>query len=162
MELTYSPQALPGSCYLCGSANRASYIDAGCSVEFHGAMYLCDTCIAEMSRMLGYIAREDYIKLQDNKDELERQVFVLGEKLSAVEESLRVLGNAGYQPRFVVDVDTIELDLPEDTPVSTFSSPSRKKAVGAGKGETPESSDDEGVGILHSDDELFADDADEL
>jgi len=64
MKLIYGgPPALPGQCYLCAVATRNRYVDLETQVEFYGAMYLCELCIAEMGQKLGMATEEQVTDL---------------------------------------------------------------------------------------------------
>jgi hypothetical protein len=50
--LVNAPQALPGACFICNGA-KGPFIDTGISHQWHGAYYLCVTCITEIARTAG-------------------------------------------------------------------------------------------------------------
>jgi hypothetical protein len=64
MELITTPVALPGCCFQCGNAERQFYVDTGRSMEFHGAVYYCNECLAEMAHAAGYLIPEEADKLR--------------------------------------------------------------------------------------------------
>lgn len=151
MEITYSPAALPGSCFFCGSGGREFYVDTGLSVEFHGAMYICNICCEEIAKTVKFIPHSEYKALRAENEQLSELTYQLRTKLDVVEESLRGLVNAGYRyddgnvvrsgGAFLEDVSIAE------TPVSDGAG-----ELGTGEGTSPEQSDDEGMGELRSDD----------
>lgn len=79
------PVALPGSCYLCGSASRDQYVDLETQVEFHGAMYLCDKCITQMGDFIGMLSVK---KTEELLEVVKKQAFQ-NELLEEERESLR-------------------------------------------------------------------------
>jgi hypothetical protein len=156
MEITYSPVALPGSCFFCGSGNREYYIDTGMSVEFHGAMYLCNVCVEGIAALVRYIPPDDYKELMQSKEHLEEEVFALSKKLSTLEGVLRDLANAGYTVHddgSIVRAGGVVLEdvLEPESPISIG-----KRELGEGEGAPSESNDDEDVGELHSNDDSNA------
>jgi hypothetical protein len=151
MEITYSPAALPGSCYFCGSGGREFYVDTGVSVEFHGAMYICNICCEELARTVKFIPHDEYKELKARNEELSELTYQLRTKLDVVEESLRGLVNAGYRydgGSVIVSGGAVLEDVSESE--GTVSEGTGE--LGEGEGTTPESSDDEGVVELRSDD----------
>ena len=152
MEITFSPSALPGSCFFCGSGNREFYIDTQQTVEFHGAMYLCNICVAGIARLVNYLAPDDYKELLATKEHLEEEVYVISKKLSTLEGVLRDLANAGYTVHddgSIVRSGGVVLETLLEPEQAV---PTGKRKLGKGAGEASESSDDEGVVELHSDD----------
>lgn len=152
MEVTFSPSALPGSCFFCGSGNREYYIDTLQTVEFHGAMYICNICVEEIARLVKYLPPEAYKELMQSKEHLEEEVFVISRKLSTLEGVLRDLANAGYTVHSDGTIAVAGGALLEDFPLSDKPVPSGKRELGEGEGASSESSNDEDVGELHSDD----------
>lgn len=156
MEITYSPSALPGSCYFCGSGNREYYIDTHQQVEFHGAMYVCNVCADGMAKLIRYMAPDEYKELLATTQEQETQIFEMSKKLSTLEGVLRDLANAGYTVHddgSIVRAGGVVLEdvLEPKPPV-----PARKRKLGTGEGTSSESNDDEDVGVVHSDDDSDA------
>lgn len=151
MELTYSPSALPGSCYFCGSGNREFYIDTNLSVEFHGAMYICNLCGNELALLMRYISHDEYKELKRQNESAHELVYQLRVKLDAAEEALRGLVNAGYR---YDNGDVIRSGgaLLETVPGTEGAVSTGADELGEGEGTSSESSDDEDVGELRSDD----------
>lgn len=145
IRLTHSPEALPGSCYVCGSGSRDFYIDFNTDIEFHGAFYLCSECIKHIGRLAGYLSPQESKTILQNKEVLERENSELREKVSNMESAIASLSSAGY-----------DIGISPDTDSTLFASPFGKEPSGAaeslgpGEGATSESSDDEDVAGLHS------------
>lgn len=98
-NLTDSPAALPGCCFICRSENRELYIDVNLSVDFednypvYGAVYLCDECIREMVNHFGFITPDRAMQIQAENVELQRTLDGTLEKIEALKEALHALGN---------------------------------------------------------------------
>lgn len=58
-QLLSSPIATPGKCACCGTATRP-VIDFGMTLEFYGAVYLCETCLTEAASTIGMRTAEEY------------------------------------------------------------------------------------------------------
>lgn len=46
------PVAAPGHCFLCRSVAHPPFIDTGLNIMFEGAIYICSSCLQEMSGLL--------------------------------------------------------------------------------------------------------------
>ena len=97
MNITNSPSALPGSCYFCGSGLRDWYIDTDQSVEFHGAMYICNICFEEMSLLADYIKPAKYLEMKIKLESSEMAVYELSKDNQLLKEAIDALGRAGYR-----------------------------------------------------------------
>ena len=152
MQLVLTPVALPGCCFICRGAQRDSYVDTGISMDFEGAFYICNLCVNEMAHYMDYISHQEYKDLRVAKEEADRLNYELIKRVGGLEESLRALANAGYR----LDADYgVVVDggyLPETVESESEEPLGGTEVVGAGEGETSESSDDEGVAELRSDD----------
>jgi hypothetical protein len=152
MEITFSPSALPGSCYFCGSGNREFYIDTKLSVEFHGAMYICNICAEELARLVRFIPHDEYKEILAEKEQLEEHTYQLRVQLDGFQGAIDAFVRAGYNINTNLTVSrsggaVLEADDLSDETVST-----RESELGTGEGTPSESSDDEDVGKLRSDD----------
>lgn len=83
------PQALPGSCYLCGAASRDQFVDLETQVEFHGAMYLCDKCIIQMGDAVGMLSVKKRVELEKTLVKLKQDNEVLEEERQSLKRVLR-------------------------------------------------------------------------
>ena len=147
MEIVTSPQALPGSCYVCGSGSRERYVDFNTDVEFHGAFYLCDVCVTECATGLGMITSEKATQIVIDSKEMESKLEKLNKEVIALREANRALATANS----VVDRDSrIGGDLLSLTPITDEQPSGGKDNVGEGEGTTSESVHDEGMVELHS------------
>jgi len=159
MEIIQVPASLPGCCFFCLSTNRESYVDTKVSNEVDGpaypgplgAVYICNRCVGEFAGMYGFISEEGHKNLRVANEELQRLNYAYTKRVDALEESLRALANAGYKLNDDGAVIVSGGYLPKDVEPATTEPPRREESVGAGAGEITESSDDEGVGILSSD-----------
>lgn len=158
LELTHSPQALPGCCKLCGSASRAPFIDTGSSEEFHGAVYYCSECVGAMASLMGYISSERAEFLEGALKEAEAENILLKLQVENLERAIDGLVGSGSFPSSSNLADTVLHETPT-SPEERSSSKSRHPShsasrtegeLGEGEGAPSESSDDEGMADLHS------------
>jgi hypothetical protein len=115
-------------------------------------------CLGEMAQLYAFLSFDEYKDLRGAKEELERQNFALIKRLGELENIECALADAGYKRfddgsiglrgGYIAGVDEIPADR---TPGTTTT-------VGTRKRTTFESSDDEGVGELHSDESSSDDD----
>lgn len=146
MEKIQYPQALPGCCWLCRSSNREYYIDTQQSIDFYGAVYLCDKCIEEMASHFGMLSVVDAKNLQEANKDLEEDKFNLQVQVSGLEQAIDGLRIAG---RIDVRTDSVRnSSLPVSEPTETV--PGGEEFMGSERGTSDESSDDSDVGELHS------------
>lgn len=150
MELIYTPVALPGCCFICMAAQRDSYIDTGVSKDYDGAYYICNMCAHEIAGKYGYLSMDEYKDLRTAKEETDRMNFELIKRVGGLEESLRALANAGYNLNNDGSVVVRGGYLSKAVEPATQESSSGEDSVGTGEGEVTEQSDDEGVGVVHS------------
>jgi len=149
MELMPEPMALPGCCFRCraGSNARDFFIDFQFSIDFHGAVYICNECLAEMAHEAGYILPEEARKLKfqlnllmEENGELQTKIFGLEQAIDGLRIAGRSLG-AVSQPD---DSDSVH---------STEEGPSEGQGeLDFGTGESPEPMHDEGMAELSDDD----------
>ena len=135
--------ALPGSCLNCGSADREYFIDLEFSLEFHGALYLCNLCVEEAANLSGYVSTESVKETLKFNEELKLRVLALDEKRRSLENSIGTLVAAGYELNSVApelgDFDLAEQAASEGT-----------GNLGSGEGPSAGSLHDETVGDLRS------------
>lgn len=151
-KLTDTPSALPGSCYFCSSASRGSYVDTTCDIEFHGAVYVCDICVTEMARLLGFIPPVEAEALKYENQALFDLIKDQNKRLENCGEIIR--GFTDLTDALAVDVDSLGSShsvghVAEQEPLPGTPD------VGTGEGEASESGDDEGVAELSDDAESF-------
>lgn len=159
MILTHSPSALPGSCYLCGSASREAYVDTNRQVEFHGAMYLCNLCIAEMSQLLGFTTPDQAEGLRQELETTRVDLFNAQREAAGLWKAVDGLRNAGVCPDPVAHVhpDSVaRMVVPSEASAKSDNSAERDAGsgtvdMGHGTGAAHESVHDENVGELRSD-----------
>lgn len=148
MRLTYSPEALPGSCFVCGNASRESYIDTGVSLEFHGAVYLCNLCLAEAAHLLGFATPDEVTALKNTVSTLETKQYELRRQLDGLEMAINgftlARGTGGADS--ISDVDLVASSADDRTSQSSGD-------VGDGASESTESLHDQGVAELSNDGE---------
>lgn len=137
-SLTSSPQALPGSCYLCGSAGRSVYVDVHTDIEFHGAVYICvDTCLDELAHMAGFIRPEEYEQLKKDKEKLETELYEVKREKGHWENAVREFTSIRESHGLGSDVSGPELSGLQDAAESL----SESTPDGEGEAES-DSSDD--------------------
>ena len=148
MQLTTSPVALPGCCFICRGAQRESYVDTGVSIDYEGAFYICNLCVNEAAHLMAFISHDEYKDLRKAKEDLEHLNFELIKRVGALEESHRALANAGY--KFSDDGAIVRTGgyISEVVEGSELITPGGKEVLGDGESESPEQVHDEGVGEL--------------
>lgn len=151
MEKVEYCTALPGCCYLCRSSNREWYIDTGQSIDFYGAVYICDECIMEMSTLAGMITPIHADELAARIRFFEEENFDLRVKVSGLEQAIDGLRIAGR----ISGSDPIGIPHMDSSPESEGSQGTEGQ-LGTGERTSPEPSNDEGVGELHSDESSSA------
>lgn len=118
-KLENSYQALPGQCKSCGNSTRLPVMDMGWSEEFHGAIYLCMTCLEEMASVAGFSSEETVNKIKNSLqvskrkvEELELEKSVSGDVLTALSpivDKLRDSIRSEYKEKFSKDLaSTVE------------------------------------------------------
>lgn len=158
LELTHSPQALPGCCKLCGSASRSPFIDTGSSEEFHGAVYYCSECVGAMASLMGYISSDRAEFLQNALKEAEAENSLLKLQVENLERAIDGLVGSGSFPSSGNHADIVlheastdsEEGSPDKSRHPSYSAPRTEGELGEGEGTSPESSDDEGMADVHS------------
>lgn len=82
-----APYATPGKCAVCGYAasgnetepdDKRQYIDFGLDIDYYGVVYICTTCIHELTHQLGYI-------LPVEADEFENKIEELTSRITRLE-----------------------------------------------------------------------------
>lgn len=151
--------ALPGECFFCGSSDRKFYLETGIDVEFVGALYIClDECVREFANVAGFLSAQQSKSLRETNVTLSLRVEEQTRKIVALERVVDELRNANS---IIVSSDDITVDSdgsdsaneadvsgqPDGTQEELRKGPSE---LSTGEGETPESSNDEGVGELRS------------
>ena len=67
-----NPQAAPNQCGGCGTTViENGFVDTNLNFDFYGALYFCESCVAEMARLYGFIKpTEEYAKMLNVKDDM--------------------------------------------------------------------------------------------
>lgn len=84
MFVITTPLALPGCCVVCNSQERKQFVDLEFSMDFYGALIICELCVKSMATLLGQIdpnAEEQRLSTA----QLELEVNALSVKLNALE-----------------------------------------------------------------------------
>lgn len=151
-----TPQALPGECFLCGSSKREAFLDTNINIEFHGAVYLCQTCVEEIAAYFGMASSKRTSHLEERSEHLASQVY----EFQKENERLRQLVD-GFTYLSEFHSTNGDTSLPGSvsgesvSESSDDSSPAGEEQVGVGEGAPSEQSYDEGVAELHSDEPEF-------
>jgi hypothetical protein len=144
-RITNAPEALPGSCFLCSTASREFFVDTGMQVEFHGAFYICNECLAEMARLVGFETPGNVMALRATKDSLEKKVFDLTRDIDALERVVDGYSRLGRTSNSGIITDTSVLQqLPFDS-LSDERASEGEASLGDGTSESPESSNESGM-----------------
>lgn len=149
MKLVDTPTALPGSCKICGTGDpgRGPFLDTLTSEEYHGAVYYCRECCLEIARLFGCLPPNECQILKDTNETLQERVANQVKTIDGLERAIDGLRSAGYSNGLS------DLPYPSFAPVqvSDERSEGTESPVGTGTGTPDESSDDEGMEQLHSD-----------
>lgn len=143
MQVVQTPVALPGCCFICRGSIRESYIDTGISIDYEGVFYICNECVNEMAHLHGYLSVDEYKDLRIQKEDSERQVFVLIKRLGELEEIDRALVAAGYKRNDAGDIVRVGGYSTESDEIAIQGVHQSAESVGIGEGEITESSDDD-------------------
>lgn len=161
MQVVPVPGALPGSCFKCGSASRAEYIDLDFSMEFHGAVYLCNLCVTEMGTLIGLLSPRKKAELEEALSATLTQLYEVKRELDGMRMVVDGFTLAHGASNFtVLPPNLLPGDIHVEAPTGgaegeggfDSESPSGTEGLGTGAGETVESSDDSGVAVLSNDD----------
>lgn len=149
MELMPEPMALPGCCFRCraGSNNRDFFIDFDFSMEFHGAVYICNECLAEMAHEAGYILPDEARNYKFQVSTLMEENAELHTKIFGLEQAIDGLRIAGRSTGVIPESDAVDLVHP----AAEGSFPGQDE-LDFGTGESPEPLHDEGMAELSDDD----------
>lgn len=143
------PELVPGSCRVCGSAQKGPYLDTGHLEEFYGSVYYCAECFHEMALMMGYVKvddekvslLEDYIQnLADDNASLRETIEGYGKVFDGV--SIINSGSISEPPVHPVLVSSEQINArPQGT----------EENVGTGTRKVITPKHDENVGIVRPD-----------
>jgi hypothetical protein len=158
--------AMPGQCYLCGSPDKAPYIDWGVSIEFYGALYTCHECTGAVASLLGWVSAEKHHDIVMMNDKLAAENIDLLFQTRALRQAIEGLRAAGFvveenEPISGDDIqsDSVIADLDTDFLVDTSSvdeaTRDSDELLDSGEGTSDESSNDKGMDKLRSDDSGF-------
>lgn len=145
-RITVAPEALPGCCYLCRGTSREFFIDTDMHIEFHGAVYFCSECIREIAQSVGYEVPERVKQLKERLSELESINVNLLIERDGLEKAIDGLSSARVAGR-----TSSVWDSPDDVPMESEGTEQGEEELGSREGETPESSDDEGMDLVSAD-----------
>lgn len=149
MHITDNPLALPASCLFCPGSVREWYVDTEYDVEFHGALYICNKCLAEMARLANYTTPEDTEAFNKKISHLEEDNFSLSTKVDGLERAINGMVDGGYR-RGGADVSAYRLNVPAPEMAELPTQPTIEN-VGVGARAFAEPSDDERVAELSDD-----------
>lgn len=150
MQLTHSPQALPGCCRLCGSSSKLPLLDINYSEEFHGAIYYCKECTFNMASLFGFITPEVADTLKVTIEDLVIQNEQLINKVRELEGAIRGMVNSGSFTS-ADNSDSITEPIVLETPTEPENgSQGDSDQLGDGEGTFVESSDEQGLADVYS------------
>ena len=77
----------PACCYICGSGNcDKGYVDFGTFVDYHGAFYLCVTCVEQVVSVVGFFSPEEVAGQQELLGHLKTKIDDLESALNDATE----------------------------------------------------------------------------
>lgn len=149
MELMPEPMALPGCCFKCrsGSSTRDFFIDFQFNFDDHGAVYICNECLAEMAHTAGYILPDEARKLKFQNNFLKEDNEDLVIKIVGLEQAIDGLRIAGSSLRSDPKPNAASDLSPADEEPRI-----RQEELDFGAGEPSEPLHDEGMAELSNDD----------
>lgn len=165
MEVVNVLMALPGSCLLCGGASKQRYMDFRISLEFYGALYICDECFFAGAQLFGFMTPDQVSELKREVEEAREKLLDLEIKNSSLNQAVQSMATANFGNNKVMVVlesvsDSVHsfdsstsdssASVLEDSDISTEDSRDRTEQLDFGAGTSDESSDDEGVDKLRS------------
>ena len=107
-KLIDRPIVPPGKCAVCGTVDRP-VIDFGLNVDFYGAMYLCVTCLTEVSSsILQMVPLDTVVKIQEVAEQSVQKYLR--------ETNRRAVSDEWYE-RVVGAVDSLYTDFSCGVPV---------------------------------------------
>lgn len=151
MQITFAPTALPGQCFLCRSANREWFIDTLFSLDFEGAVFICNECYKEMAGLAKWISPEEYSSIKEDREHLLTENLKLESMIQELKNAVESLVAAGYNVYSDGSVSRsggapLEAPVATDEPV-----PVGENKLGKRKRTSAKQDNDEGVAELHSD-----------
>ncbi len=155
MELTFSPNSLPGACKSCGGSGpeKMPMVDTKTSEEFHGAVYYCRECLYTMAALFGFTLPENSEEIKDKLTYVLVENVRLQEVIVSLEGAIDGLVSSGkYSLTGVSDPILHETLADSEAGLRDSNNPS-----GSGEGKTSESSNDSLLAGLHSDKQQFTD-----
>lgn len=139
--------ALPGCCWKCRSSNREWYLDLELSIDYYGAVYICDQCVIEMCHIAEMLTKGEVDSIILHAKQMEQDNFDLMVKVSGLEQAIDGLRVAGSVSR--VDPDANPTLFGE---ANYQAEPVREEPVVSGAGDDVEPLHDEGMDELSADD----------
>jgi hypothetical protein len=100
-QVVYSLSAAPGQCGNCGySGSDRRYIDTHRDFEYYGALFYCESCVADMAGRFGWITPDKAAEKDALIDEQASELINLRARLAATEAyigaALNLPGGAKY------------------------------------------------------------------
>lgn len=172
MQVITSPVASPGTCYKCGSPSKGKYLDFETSIEFYGAFILCHECLGAAAVLLGMVTEDVAAVLKKDIQELIEKNLTLEVEILALRNTVQSLAvaNFGHDRLMVVHESLPDSNLPshpsdpdfvpsvlEDSDNDSEDSRTRAEQLDSGTGTDDESSDDQRMVKLHSDEPRTSD-----
>lgn len=150
MHITDNPLALPAACIFCPGSVREWYVDTELQVEFHGALYICNKCLAEMGRLANYTPPEDTEALNKKLAHLEEDNYNLSRKVDGLERAISGMVDSGIPRSSGAKLDSYSVDVSAPK-MDKLPASATIEDVGVGAGAFAEPSNDEGVAELPDD-----------
>lgn len=156
MQVIQNPLVPPACCIFCPGSVRDQYIDTEISFEFYGAILVCDQCIANMGAMLGMASVETNAAKNNKINHLEVQNYELMKQVvvlrSAVNTYLKDMVDVPpVDPVVSVDLNTLR-DIPMGDSYIDREPQGRESSLGVGEREAPESSNEQNMAGVYTDD----------
>lgn len=154
----------PGCCFLCGSGTKPPYVDFGTSIDFYGAVVLCHECMEAAGALVGMLTADKYMSGLKTMADLKDRVESLQYENSALRHAIEELNFANFHSgEMMVVLDShrdnysidgaiaVVADVLESSENSDEILRDSAELLDFRTGEDDESSNDEGMDELRSD-----------
>ena len=89
------PYAAPSKCAFCGlghsNEGKVSFIDTTLDLDFYGVVYICSTCLTEISSSLGYIGKEAWGDIKRALDDKLNMIDILKAENDGLRDAVNIL-----------------------------------------------------------------------
>ncbi len=86
MFVTKAP-ALPSKCAVCytQAKGQQDFIDFGASIDYYGAILICELCIVNAAKLVGFVSEADSLKAESDSTVAKAETIALRLKVQTLE-----------------------------------------------------------------------------